>query len=113
MHMPSGMIPVVDLETHTEGYVLLNSPEWQALLEWVTLHGLDPNNILARPGITRDATNCCIRYVEFVRDPDGNRMLESGDRFRQRDVVEQGEAPPFPFPDLVRARLRPRPAVAP
>lgn len=115
MKIPRGTIPVVNVETQTEGYILLDSPEWRALLEWVKLHGLDPEKMLASGGVTRDALDCCIRYTTFVYDDDGRRRLDPDGPGTLLLVpgVEQGEAPPFPFPDLVQAQLRPMPAVAP
>lgn len=114
--MPTTPIPVVDLEAHTEGYVLVETEPWKALLEWVKLHGLNPDKMLAAGGVTRDAGGCCIRYTTFVYDVDGRRRLDPDGppgQLLHLPGIEQGEAPPFPFPDLVAARLRPMQAVAP
>lgn len=74
---------------------------WRASMEWARFHGLEPNWIPAGSEIVRDAANCCIRYEEFVFD--GERGDYSTVRIEHNEpltrlVVEQGEAPPLPFP---------------
>lgn len=106
MRNPDPTTPVVDLATGALGTVTFGTPAWSALIEWVEAHGLNPNLIVASTGIVRDADRCRILYVEFVCDDDGRRLLDdSREALQQRGAVEQGEAPPLPFPDIVLAQL--------
>ena len=59
-----------------------------AIEEWMAFHGIDPSGVLLCQPIERDPTSCQIRYPTFGRQGLSTR-------------IEQGEAPPLPWPDAV------------
>lgn len=73
---------------------------WRASMEWARFHGLDPNVIPAASVIVRDAPRRQIRFEEYVRDEEGRIVLRN-DEPVLIGRVEQGEAPPLPFPPEV------------
>lgn len=74
------------------------TPAWSASLEWAKFHGLDPNSIPDGSYIERDASGCRILFTEFVRTgPNGDVLVEDLEPVTI-ERVEQGEAPPLPFP---------------
>lgn len=77
------------------------TPAWNASMEWARFHGLDPNRIPAGSEIVRDEARRQIRYQEFVFDGDKLRIEDMDAVIVDR--VEQGEAPPLPFPAEVDA----------
>lgn len=98
-----------DADTMTETEIYFETPEWQALLEWLEFHGVDPKTIPAGTRISRDACGRCIRYVGILADEHGKqrRLGEDQDyRFVTAAMVEQGEAPPLPYPDVIATRLQ-------
>jgi hypothetical protein len=100
---------VADADTMTECLVDFHTPEWKALLEWLEFHGIDPKSIPAGTRVSRDGRNRCIRYVGIVVDEHGKQQRldeEDGYRFVTMPMVEQGEAPPLPYPDVVARWLR-------
>lgn len=106
---------VADADTATEVEVYIGTPEWYALMEWLEFHGIDPRMVPAGSRISRDACGRCIRYVGFVPDAEGHRQLDpdtldTGDRgdiaCLKAPMVEQGEAPPLPYPDVIARQLR-------
>lgn len=78
--------------------VCYGTPLWEASCEWARFHGLDPNRIPGGSEVVRDAANRRILYSEYVFDEDGVRMVD--DEPVIVSCVEQGEAPPKPFPDV-------------
>ncbi|WP_224279111.1 hypothetical protein [Nocardioides lacusdianchii] len=99
-----------DADTATEALIEFNTPEWEALKQWCEFHAIDPHAVLAGTRISRDECGRCIRYVGLVLDDQGRKQYD-GDpelgRIRTAPMVEQGEAPPLPFPDSIAALLRP------
>lgn len=101
-----------DADTMTECPVDFGTPEWLALLEWLEFHGIDPGTIPAGSRVSRDECNRCIRYIAIVVDEQGRRQqagLDDRPRFGQwkvRGMVEQGEGPPLPYPDVIARWLR-------
>lgn len=101
---------VHDFDTDTEGEVHFYTPAWVALLEWLEFHGIDPTMIPGGSRITRSASGCCIRYTHLILDQAGAKKVRWNHDdehtgcwadFETVDAIEQGEAPPLPFPDLV------------
>lgn len=77
-------------------------PAWQASMDWARFHGLDPNRIPAGSYIERDAAGCRILFTEFVKTgPETADILIVDNEPVTVDRVEQGEAPPLPFPPEV------------
>lgn len=104
-----------DADTMTEARIYSPTPEWHALLEWCEFHGIDPKKIPAGTRISRDECGRCIRYVRIVEDEQGRKQFHPPGHPRFGEMVtepgvEQGEAPPLPYPDVIAALLRPHPA---
>lgn len=103
---------VTDADTMTECLVDSGTPEWAALIAWLEWHGIDPHQILAGTRVTRDAAARCIHYRRVVTAVDGKWLpFPDPDHPGELQVVdvpavEQGEAPPLPFPDVVARWLR-------
>lgn len=105
---------VADADTMTEARIDFETPEWTALLEWLGFHGIDPRQIPAGSRISRDECNRCIRYVAIARDQEGRRRQVGFDAPPGEPVgvwvtvpmVEQGEAPPLPYPEVIARCLR-------
>lgn len=98
---------VHDFDNDTIGHVHFETPEWIALLEWLEFHGINPKIVPAFTMITRSGSGCCIRYVQCVFDEDGRHKVKAPDgTFETVDLVEQGEAPPKPWPDEIARLLR-------
>ncbi len=98
-----------DADTATEARVYFHTPEWTALLEWLEFHGVNPKLVLAGTRVSRDECNRCIRYVRIVVDEHGCKVIDGeGDQATVRTVaaIEQGEAPPLPYPDVIARWLR-------
>lgn len=84
--------------------------EWTALLDWCRFHGLDPERMPAGQVIERDVAGRRIVYDEYVLTRDQvQAAFRAGDPepLRRHRVVEQGEAPPLPFPDVILRHLEP------
>ena len=100
-----------DADTMTEARIEFHTPEWHALMDWCRFHHVDPHLVLAGSRISRDECGRCIRYVGIVVDDQGRKQYDCDDPELQRlitaPMVEQGEAPPLPYPDLVAALLEP------
>jgi hypothetical protein len=100
-----------DADAMTETEVYFDTPEWTALMDWLEFHGIDPHRIPAGSRVSRDACNRCIRYVAIVVDHAG-KPVPVPDPVTRRWVfetlpaVEQGEAAPLPYPDLIARQLR-------
>jgi hypothetical protein len=77
--------------------IITGTDAWRASLEWARFHGLDPNRIPAGSVLERDASARQIRYVEFARASDGDLLIVDSYPV-EIEQVEQGEAPPLPFP---------------
>jgi len=107
MRMLAGI--AADADTMTEALVYFETPEWMALLEWLEFHGIDPKTIPAGTRVSRDACGRCIRFVGILLDSDGRRAHTGPPDFQfvTMPMIEQGEAPPLPYPDLVAALLQP------
>lgn len=101
-----------DADTMTETEVYFETPEWAALVEWLAWHGVDAKSVPAGTRVSRDECGRCIRYVGIVENPDGTRRFHPPDdrdqfgRYVVEARVEQGEAPPLPWPDLIARQLR-------
>lgn len=75
------------------------TPEWHASMEWARFHGLDPNRIPAESVVERDEAGCRILFTEFVMDgPDVADIAIVDGEAQMVGRIEQGEAPPLPFP---------------
>ena len=87
--------------------VYYGTPAWEALLDWVRFHGLDPDRILGSGArIIRNERHHVIAYTALVLDDDGHKVPDGIGGFRTVDCIERGEAGPLPFPELVtRAAL--------
>lgn len=98
-----------DADLMTETPVYFETPEWIALMDWLEWHGIDPRNIPAGTRVSRDACGRCIRYVAILQDQDGKRRHHGPPSFAlvTAPAVEQGEAPPLPFPDVILRHLHP------
>lgn len=103
---------VVDQDAGAAARVEFCTPEWDALLEWLRFHHVDPHRVLAGAQVIRDGAGCCIRYVGIVVDEHGHKQFDCDDpelmRVLTAPMVEQGEAPPLPYPDVIAALLEPR-----
>lgn len=91
------MIAAVLVDADREYEIVSGSPEWVASLEWARFHGLDPNRIPAGSYIERDAAGRRVLFTEFLPAEDGGPLIVDGDVVTV-ERVEQGEAPPLPFP---------------
>lgn len=87
--------------------VYANTPEWHALMDWCRFHHVDPHQVLAGATLVRDEPGRRIRYVGLVLDNQGRKQLDACGSVRSAPMVEQGEAPPLPYPDVITALLRP------
>jgi hypothetical protein len=95
-----------DADTMTEIPVYFDTPEWVALMEWLEFHGIDPKSIPAGTRVSRDACGRCIRYVGIVRDVDGRQQQDpDSHEWKTAPMVEQGEAPPLPYPHVIARQL--------
>lgn len=72
-----------------------------AICEWCEFHGLDPRKIVRATGVMRAPEECRILYTEFIQDEDGHLQLDANGEARQVMLIEQGEAPPLPFPQII------------
>lgn len=102
---------VVDVDTGTEAHVWHETAEHTALLEWLAFHHLEPGRIPSGYRIERHASRCLISYVRIRLDDQGRRMRsdDPGDLdpfWKTEAAVEQGEAPPLPFPEPIARWLR-------
>lgn len=101
-----------DADTQTQTKVYFGTPEWRALCGWLEFHRIDPKRIPAGTRISRDECGRCIRYVRVVDDEHGRPRQHDLDdaywagRYVVEATVEQGEAPPLPYPDLIARQLR-------
>lgn len=108
--MPIVPIPVIDTETHTEGFVLPETTEWGVLNKWAEAHGLDPREVLASDGLTRDVDG--IRFTRILRDETGQvRIDPTGNKVLLQSATHHCR--PRPFPEAIAASMQPRPDVAP
>jgi len=96
---------VVDSDTMTRAPIYFDTPEWKALIEWLEFHGVDPYLVPAGSLVDRDGSQRCIRYTSLVVDEQLGVTVVDLD-LRTRPMVEQGEAAPLPYPDIVQALLR-------
>lgn len=102
----------IDEETSTAARIMFDTPEWEASLEWLKFHDVDPKLIPAGTEVVRDAVMRCIHYTRIVLDDQGRKRFHPpGDpRFAElvtTPAIEQGEAPPLPYPDVITALLQP------
>lgn len=107
-HRPPLAAIAADADTLTEAAVYFETPEWRALIEWLEFHGIDPRKIPAGTRISRDDCGRCIRYVAILEDDRTGTQRHTGPpdfRWETAPAIEQGEAPPLPYPDLVAAAL--------
>lgn len=93
---------VYDVDARVGGWVEQLSPQWRDLLEWCEFHHLDPLQIPAGSRIERNAQSASIVYTRILFDSDGRRQVDAEGRWVTRVTVEQGEAPPLPFPDSIK-----------
>jgi hypothetical protein len=94
-----GSPSVVLVDGDREFEVEYGTEAWSASCEWARFHGLDPNRIPAGSVVERDADGRRIAFEEYVFDTDGELVL-TADRLDAERIarIEQGEAPPLPFP---------------
>jgi hypothetical protein len=75
---------------------------WEASLAWAKFHGLDPMGIPFGSEVIRDVPNRRIVFTAFVKDgPNIADIVMDGLEPLTVRRVEQGEAPPLPFPPEV------------
>ena len=93
------MIACIMVDGDREFEIHSGTDAWRASMEWARFHGLDPMRIPTESFIERDAERCRILYTEFVKDGPGvaDILLVDGEPVTV-ECVEQGEAPPMPFP---------------
>ncbi len=100
-----------DSDTMTEARIEFHTPEWEALMEWCRFHNIDPCLVLAGSRISRDECNRRIQYVGIVVDEQGRKQYDCDDlalaTILTAPMVEQGEAPPLPYPPIIAALLEP------
>lgn len=98
-----------DADTMTETEVYFDTPGWHALIDWLAFHGIDAMNIPGGTRVSRDECGRCIRYVGVLLDEKGRRRNEGEPHFGwvTAPMVEQGEAPPLPYPDVIARQMRP------
>jgi hypothetical protein len=72
-----------------------------AICKWCEFHGLDPRKIVRAAGVMRAPEKCRILYTEFICDEDGTIQVGANGELRQVMLIEQGEAPPLPFPQII------------
>lgn len=77
---------------------LTGTPAWHALHEWLRFHGIDPFDLPADCLITRLVDERQIVYSRIVRDGEGKQLRDDQHCWVLETVVEQGEAPPLPWP---------------
>lgn len=91
-------VAVILRDGDSETEVEYGTPLWAASCEWARFHGLDPSRIPAGSVVERDATGRRILFSEFVFDDILLRVEDGAPVIVER--VEQGEAPPLPFPKV-------------
>lgn len=103
------LVDETKLTIHSTRFFEACTREWEALLDWCRLHGLDPERMpSAGQVIERDLVRCRVVYDEYVMTADDVQhrrkhwKLYDGEPLRQR-VHAQGETPPMPFPDVILA----------
>lgn len=89
----------------TTAYVDFETPEWEALLEWLRFHDIDPMRIPAPSKVMRDRAARRITYREFVFDEHGKPVVGTDGELVSRVVFQQGEAI-APLPEVVARCLR-------
>lgn len=95
-----------DTDTRTGYIVHTSTPAWEALLEWLRFHDLDPMHLVRGSTVVRDAQARRITAEAFVLNPlTGRPVTANGDAATYRRV-EQGEAPPLPIPQVVLDECR-------
>lgn len=74
-------------------------PAWKALLDWLRMHGLRPEDMPVENLIVRRLPERQVSAVFYEVDERGRRRLNSaGDGAVRRTLVVQLEAPPLPWP---------------
>lgn len=96
-----------DVTVHDPAARRLFPEAHQALLDWMTVHDIDPDDVLYGTTITRDEAGRRVLYERVMRDSQGQKLWW-GDAIRVVDAVVQGETPPMPWPAAVLA-LREQP----
>lgn len=94
-------VAVVLVDGDREVEVHFGTPLHAASMEWARFHGLDPMKIPAGSVVERDAANRRILFEEFVKTGprDGDVLVVDGEVVAV-ERIEQGEAPPLPFPEV-------------
>ena len=72
------------------------SVEWEAMMDWIEFHGLDPNRILCDAVIERRPETCSI--TEYVKRDEDGKIVHIGFVVITEEITQQGERPPLPFP---------------
>ncbi len=109
-----GRLAGIAVEAHTgaEAVIYTHTPEWDAVLEWCEFHGIDPMLVPAGTRVVRDEVRRCIRYVRIVQDDQGRKRQRGFDGtdhpasdWITAPAIEQGEAPPLPYPGVIQRAL--------
>lgn len=93
------MIACILREGDREVEVERGGDAWRVSCEWARFHGIDPNEVPAGTVVERDPVGRRILYESFVKTgPNlGDILIENGEPVIVARI-EQGEAPPLPFP---------------
>jgi hypothetical protein len=74
----------------------------KAMMKWCEFHGINPKDVPERSAIYRHPEDYRIVYSLINRDEAGKPRVDPERReFVITTVVEQGEAPPLPWPRVV------------
>ncbi len=92
---------VYDVDTGLAGWVDRETQQWRELLDWCEFHQIDPKRIPVGTRIERYAGSCKIVYTRICTDTEGRREFDNDGRWIAQLVIEQGEAPPLPFPESI------------
>lgn len=102
MNPPAIYALAVDADTGERYEVDGSNPAaHEAFLAWCRFHGLDPNTMPAGQHVVRFASKFQIHYTAWVRDELGGLVAGPSRAPLEIQRIEQGEAPPLPFPTEV------------
>lgn len=98
---------LVDAELDTRTLVHFDTPLWLSAIEWCAWHHLDSRRIPAGSMIVRSVADRRIttRYLQM----EGDKPVIRDKEFVTAIHIEQGEAPPLPFPREDALPWRPTP----
>lgn len=89
------------LIVHSQQFPQVYPAAWEAVIEWVRVHGIDPQRVPMCSMILRNVEACRVEYDEIQVDEAGRRRTvgpPSDAELVIERVRAQGETPPLPWP---------------